>query len=212
VGGAGPRAPSASEDLARARAESVRAATQDRTLKREEADKKALTELQEAEKAIWQMNEIEKDSEKYNTGPFADRIADVASTVLPEAIYNPSDRNAWKARVARQYNAILKEQSGAAITASEETRQLVAQLNTRMDDSTFDKVLRDIRESYQRDLENAKARLTPTARQGAAAGASPMQQAAPEDEGALMDAIMDEHPDWSDEQVADELERRKRNG
>lgn len=132
---------------------------------------KALASMQDAEKKLANLDAIIAEKSKFNTGPLADRAADIAGVVLPEAVYDPSDRNAWKARVQEGLNEIIKEQAGSAASASEVTRQLIAQLNTTMDDSTFEKIAAKARASFAKDLENAKARLTPSSRSAAVAPA-----------------------------------------
>lgn len=131
-------------------------------------DLKALAELQGAEKKLAALDAVIRDKANFNTGPIADAAASIAGTVLPQSIYDPSDRNAWKAKVQRAYNDVLKTQAGSAVSPSEETRQKIAQLNTSMDDSTFDKVAQDIRDSYAQDVADARERLTPSSRREAA--------------------------------------------
>lgn len=129
---------------------------------------KALADVQAAEKKLAKLDEVIAESPKFNTGPLVDPALRAAGTILPESVYDPSDRNAWVAKVRQTYNATLKEMAGTAVSASEETRQLLAELNTTMDDATFDKIARDMRRSIATDIANAKQRLTANTRTDAA--------------------------------------------
>ena len=138
-------------------------------------DAKGLAELQDAEKQLARIDSIIAEKKKFNTGPLADVAAEAAGAVLPDAAQKAlglDERAAWKAKVQRDLNEIIKEQSGAAVSASEMTRQLLAQLHTKLDDSTFERVAQQVRESYAKDLVNARARLTPQSRREAVSGAT----------------------------------------
>ncbi len=143
------------------------------------AASKDLEDFQQAEKKLARMERVITGAEKYNTGWMADRAAEVAADVLPDAAakkFGLSDRALWKTDVVEGFNEIVKEQAGSAVSASEMTRQLAAQLHTKLDDTAFDLLANKIAKSYADDIARAKARLTPASR--AAAVAPPTKGAA----------------------------------
>jgi hypothetical protein len=125
---------------------------------------KAIEQVQHSERMLDRMKDVLERKRAFDTGPIVDPTLDAAGKVLPELIYDPSDRNAWRAEVLKDFNAGLKDESGAAVTASEYTRQLGARLNPQMDDGTFEKVAKQVIDSYKKDVEDAKARAKGSSR------------------------------------------------
>lgn len=141
--------------------------------KRGTATVAAVQDVQDAERKLARIDRIIEGKKNFNTGPAADVAASAATAVLPNFISDAaglSDRATWKADVMKDLNVIIKEQAGAAVSASEMTRALAAELHTGLDDAVFDALAKRVRDSYAQDVANAKARMTPSARSAFADG------------------------------------------
>lgn len=144
--------------------------------KRDEATASTLDDVQQAEKHLGRMEKIIAGKASFNTGPLADVVAGIASTVLPDIVQkidlgsgSLADRQVWRSNVMKDFNTILKEQSGGAVTPSEMTRALAAELQPKLDDTSFNLKAAEIMDSYRDDVARAKARLTPSTRRRSAA-------------------------------------------
>ncbi len=163
----------------------------------------------ELDTLLGNINVIGEGKKSVDTGPVAGRVGVLKSTL---GVGDPKV-TAFRSEVGSQLGDYIKAMSGAA--ASDKERAFLEQNVPTVNDSDeeFDAKLDRVRAWGQRKRSTLLSALTAAKRDvsGFGPGAQAPQGAQMSDED-IADAVMDEMPDATDDEIANQIEWRKRGG